>query len=363
MHITSTRPIKIPHFGLARQYQDHKEEFLAASDAALRTGQFDEGEFTKQFEDWLKQRTRARYAVTVNSGTQALEFIARYELTLNPDVTTIKIPNLTYPATMNAFITAGWKVEIADTDGHGIYHPVAEDEMACVVGLYGRALRQGYPCKFIVDAAQHWLVANKTFGCGMAVSFDPTKNLPSSGNGGAIITDNKSLYDFALRYRDQGGEDFKFVGTNSKMSEQDCAQTLVRTKYIDHWQIRRQEIAGFWNEEFEDLPVKCLCEVEKFDSRIIKPSSTHAYQKYVLYTAERNSLHTSMLLDGIESKIHYKYTLGELDEAKNRGLAKPDLMSVSMMLSRGVLSLPMYPELTDLEVEFIAERVRRHFNK
>jgi dTDP-4-amino-4,6-dideoxygalactose transaminase len=84
-------------------------------------------------------------------------------------------------------------------------------------------------------------------------------------------------------------------------------------------------------------------------------SNTHAHQKFVVYLEDRNSLHTHLLVNGIDSKVHYEYVLGDLPIAKK--LVKPDLLSTSVMLSRGVLSLPMYPELTDQDVEYIAERV------
>ena len=66
-----------------------------------------------------------------------------------------------------------------------------------------------------------------------------------------------------------------------------------------------------------------------------------------------------MILNGVNTKIHYEYVLGDLPTAKN--LQKPDLLSTSVMLSRGVLSLPMYPELTDLEVDYIADKVDEFF--
>ena len=65
------------------------------------------------------------------------------------------------------------------------------------------------------------------------------------------------------------------------------------------------------------------------------------------------------MVNGINSKVHYEYVLGDLPTAKN--LQKPDLLSTSVMLSRGVLSLPMYPELTDLEVDYIADKVDEFF--
>jgi dTDP-4-amino-4,6-dideoxygalactose transaminase len=77
-----------------------------------------------------------------------------------------------------------------------------------------------------------------------------------------------------------------------------------------------------------------------------------------MYLADRNSLHTHLLTDGIDSKIHYEYVLGDLPISKN--LTKPDLLSNSVLLSRGVLSLPMYPELTDIEVDYIVDKVKEY---
>jgi dTDP-4-amino-4,6-dideoxygalactose transaminase len=246
-------------------------------------------------------------------------------------------------------MNAGWKVELIDTDRHGIIN-VNTDTYICLVGLYGRKPWAGkvYPDNYscIVDGAQHWLCADGDVGSGMAISFDPTKNLPSSGNGGAIVTNSEALYRFAMNYKDNGkSTDFSHPGTNTKMSEQDCAQLLVRTKYIDEWQDRRHEIANYWIDCFKDLPLRCLTDT-------IGP---HAHQKFVMYMPDRNSLHTHLITDGIESKIHYEYTLGDLPISKN--LVKPDMLSTSVMLSRGVLSLPLYPELTDEEVEHVANKV------
>jgi dTDP-4-amino-4,6-dideoxygalactose transaminase len=198
----------------------------------------------------------------------------------------------------------------------------------------------------IVDGAQHWLVCDGDVGSGMSISFDPTKNLPSSGNGGAIVTNDEQLYLFAATHRDNNKPAFHDVGTNSKMSEQDCAQILVRAKYIDEWQKRRGEIAKYWCDKFKELPLTCLSDTK----------DPHAHQKFVMYLPERNSLHTHLLTDGINSKIHYNYVLGDLPTTKN--LSKPDLLSTSVMLSRGVLSLPIYPELTDIEVDYIVDKVK-----
>ena len=107
---------KISHFGLKRQTENLKAELLDATYEAMKEGQFLEGPFTREFEAWLCKRTGSQYATLVHSGTQALEFIAKSirdmndskVVQYNPDK--IVLPNLTYPATLNAFLNTGWEV-------------------------------------------------------------------------------------------------------------------------------------------------------------------------------------------------------------------------------------------------------------
>ena len=347
--------MNIPHFGLARQYKNIGEELLDATHRALKDGQLMSSHYTRSFEEWLKHKTNTKYAITVHSGTQALEIIARWKkikhnetMDGNPKV---RIPNLTYPATLNSFLTAGWDVDLVDTDKNGIidHNLRVGGVYDCVMGFAGRRpwsdVRYEDSYGVIVDGAQHWLEAGGNVGSGMAISFDPTKNLNSSGNGGAIVTNDEKLYLYASSYRDNCKPYFHDVGTNSRMSELDCAHLLVRVKHINAWQIRRATISSYWCEQFKNLPMTCLS-----DTR-----DPHAHQKFVMYLPDRNSLFTHLMLDGIECKRHYEYVLGDLPSAKD--LAKPDLLSTSVMLSRGVISLPMYPELTDNDVQYIANKV------
>lgn len=350
--------LQIAHFGLNRQYKNLKDELLNATNEVLKEGQLVSGSFTRSFEDWLKNKTNTKYAVTVHSGTQALEIIALFKkqqhLEVRQGIPKIRIPNLTYPATLTSFLKAGWEVELADTDKTGILnHDVHPGVYQCLVGLYGKLPwpNTNYSDSFgvIVDGAQHWLVAGDQIGSGMAISFDPTKNLPCSGNGGAIVTNSEKMYLFASSYKNNNKPYFHDVGTNSKMSELECAHILVRSQYIDEWQSRRQYITDYWINCFKNLPITCLNKTEV----------PHANQKFVLYVEDRNSLQNHLLLAGVDSKFHYEYTLGDLPIS--RELDKPDLLSTSIMLSRGVISLPLYPELSDIEVEYIAQKVEKFY--
>lgn len=349
---------KISFFGLARQYHNLKDELLDATDKVLSSGVLMNGEYTSKFETWLALRTKTNFVITVHSGTQALEIIAKYYLKSYQDVIDItpkiKIPNISYIATLNAFLNTGWEVELIDTDKNGLIK-IDKDELddvvnsVCLVGLYGaNPVGRSVFNSTIVDGAQHWLVADN-IGDAMAISFDPTKNLPATGNGGAIVTNDRELWDYAYSYRSNGKNEFAIAGTNSRMSEQECAQILVRAKYIDNWQWRRKEIRYYYQNEFRNLPFHCLS----------RDYMIHADQKFVIYTDKRDDLMKYLLDKGIDVKIHYPKALSEYPVAKD--LVKPDMLSTSVMLCRGLLSLPIYPELTDGEVEYIAKQVKQFF--
>lgn len=354
---------KIAHFGLVRQYKKLTQELLEATHQSLSSGCLVDGPFTKQFEKWLRKKTGARYASVVHSGSQALEFMAHYEyidaLAITQAVPKIALPNITYPATLNAFINAGWEVTIHDTDKNGLKawtRDTSPLDYDCFVGLYGASPDMSTEDSWgmITDGAQHWLEANGNFGIGMAISFDPTKNLNGSGNGGAVVTNHQPLYEFIKNYKNNGKPMHAISGTNSRMSEQDCAQILVRTRYIDEWQARRKNIRLYYIDRLKGLPLRCLS--EGFER--------HADQKFVIYVeGDRNKLLSYLLDNNIEAKIHYNTPLSELPITKELNLPRPDMLSVSMMLCKGVISLPIYPELHDTEVEYICNIIKKFYDK
>lgn len=362
---------KIKFFGLDRQYKNLKPELLDATDKAMSSGHLVDGPFAEKFKDWLSIKTKCHYVVLCHSGTQALEIMARHELSTMPDTDpyaewtydkesykTIRVPNLTYPATLNAFASAGFKIDLCDVDSSGIMVPnenIDKPQLECYVGLYGRPVpKDRFQNVCIIDGAQHWLVADGDVGVGMAISFDPTKNLNASGNGGAIVTNDEALYDFAMRWRDNGKPDFMYPGTNSKMSEIDCAHLLVRTQYLDEWQARRRQIRERYLAEFSKIKsVTCMTDV-----------SNHQDQKFVIRNnLERDMLKKNLSEKGIETRIHYEKPLsdtiiGNSEHIRNR----PDMMSTSHALSKGVLSLPIYPEMTDSEVDKVINGVIYYFD-
>lgn len=351
---------QIAFTGLKRQYNNLRQEILDATDSVLTSGILMDGPRTSHFELWLAGKNKTRYAVTCHSGTQALEMIADYysqRITIRPPK--ILVPAFTFPASANAFIRAGWDIEFIDTDAYGVMDLSKIDftqthHAVLAVGLYGTSVEHfthQYVGGIIEDAAQHWLANDsKRVGPVAAISFDPMKNLGNYGNGGAVVTDDIEFVNFAHGWRCHGKiTNHAEVGTNSRMSEVDCAQMLVKAKYIDDWQLRRYEIAYHWMREFEDAdaPLRCLVTRNNIDR--------HALHKFVIDVDNRDEVAQKLKWAGIETKVHYQYPLHELPAYQQ--YQGPTILSAASSLSRRCLSLPIYPELTDSEVEHIANAV------
>ena len=341
--------MKIPFTGIQRQYANLREEIMDITDQVLNTGHLMNGPWTMHFEDWLANKNHVKYAVTCHSGTQALELIAAFhrQFGFGGATPTVLVPAMTYVATANAWARAGWKIHIVDTDGYGLIDPkkVPRDlvfHAVCTVGLYGAAYNRWFPNEsnyaMIEDGAQHWLANDcRRHGVACAISFDPTKNFANYGNG-----------DFARDWQSngKGGGDAEYV-TNSRMSEVDCAQMMIKARYLNDWQARRETIARYWMQRFADSSVRCLIDRTNVDK--------HCFHKFVIDIDNRDSVMNKLESAGISTKIHYTRPLHE--EPRYVNTPGPNMMSAASSLARRGLSLPIYPELTDTEVEFIADQV------
>ena len=295
--------------------------------------------------------------MTCHSGTQALEIIAEYYATQTymPCPPRVLIPAMTYVATVNAFRRAGWAVTIVDTDVYGqMDHKKIDREQSVqatvAVGLYGQSINKheylNNNAVVIEDGAQHWLSDGcRRIGSVTAISFDPMKNFNSYSNGGAIVTDDINMLDFARSWRNNGKPNFQMIGTNSRMSEVDCAQLMIKAKYIDEWQRRRSKISGYWLDRLRGTAVRSL--IDETNHR------THAVNKFVIDVNNRDILKRNLEIRRIETKILTWEPLHELPAYDE--FPGPDVLSVASALSRRTLCLPVYPELTDLEVEYVID--------
>jgi len=366
---------KIPFFGVDRQYQNLREEILDATDQVYSSGKTLDGRFTEQFERTVAKMTERKYACAVGSCTQALIFSLRaiedFGVTHK-----VLIPAQSFVATINAVLEAGYDPVFCDVDSStGLLDlnkiPVTADEISAImyVNLFGNVLDQDRLISYmeifserkipvIEDAAQSFGayyqgVPSGKLGDISCLSFDPTKNLNNYGSGGMILTDDPAIWELVADMRDNGKANEHIAsGTNSKMSEADCAQMLVKLKYFDSWQKRRTEIANYYTEELDGW-----VSIPTVDMNV-----EHAWSKYVIHSDSRSTLHVALGNVGVETRINYatplhlqpvsyQFDFGRYD--------RTDILDGAEQFSRTCLSLPIYPELEDYEIEYVVDAVKQ----
>lgn len=365
----------IPFFGVQRQYLQHKEELLEAIDRVLSSGQVLDGPYTNFFERKIAARCHRRHAIAVNSCTQGLIFALGASDTRNK----ILVPAISYVATVNSTLMAGCEPKFVDVDDRGLLDldqidfslHEANIDAVMYVNLFGNMLdydklrtitnffNPNHPhIPIIEDAAQSFGgylngVPSGKLGDISVLSFDPTKNLPNYGSGGMILTDDDDVADICYNLRDNGKRSsHSMVGTNSKMSESDCAQMLVKLKYFDEWQRRRSAIAEYYTDRISNY----------VDPILPAEGVTHAWHKYVIRNIgpSRSALQLALDAQGIATKIHYEHTLPEYDVSFDYYNYSKEIFRSADAHCREALSIPIYPELTDAEVERIADTIVNH---
>jgi dTDP-4-amino-4,6-dideoxygalactose transaminase len=196
----------IPFSGLARQYQNIKKEILEETDYVYKTGKVLDGEFTFRFENAMAARCGRRFAVTVNSGTQALQF-AQKVLLGSGRVNKVLIPTISFVATLNSVLMENNQPVFCDVDDQGLLDlssmdfPLGWNDIDCImyVNLFGNVVDYNLlktisfffnrKIQIIEDAAQSFGASyydqpSGSLGDVSVLSFDPTKNLGNYGSGG-----------------------------------------------------------------------------------------------------------------------------------------------------------------------------------
>ena len=370
----ATKTIKM--YGVDRQYQNLKREVLDITDSVLSTGRVLDGDYTVRFELAMAHRLGRDYAVVVNSATTGLLFALK--CLVSSAKPGLLIPAVSYIATMNsAVLSKSTNIQICDVDSSGLMdlgraNQVLGSEIQTVmyVNLFGNTVdwdRFKIMTEFfgsdrvrvIEDAAQSFGasfngVPSGKMGDISVLSFDPTKNLNNFGSGGMILTDDAGVYEVVKNLRDNGKHTgHELPGINSKMSEVDCAIMIMKLKHFDKWQARRTEIADYYTRELQ----------EYVEVPVTTPGAVHAWSKYVIRVPNRIMLKKHLDYNDIESKMTYTRTLYE--EFVGRAYAPVGLTSDDNWechrFTRECLSLPIYPELYDSEVERVVKTIREYF--
>lgn len=375
--ITDSPPTleRIPLLDLRAQYHIIREEARAAFDAVAESTAYAQGPAAKTFEEEFARWCGVKNCVSVNTGTSALHLALRC-LDIGAGDEVITVP-MTFIATAWAVYYVGATPVFVDIDPQRRTMDPQQLEKAITprtkaiipVHLYGQvadmgpileiANRHGIPV--IEDAAQahgatyHGRKAGQ-HGLMACFSFYPGKNLGGLGEGGALVTNDKHLATRAAQLRNHAQSERYFhdeIGYNYRMDSIQAAMLSLKLKHLDDWNIARAFRAVRYKELLHDLPMTLPTKFE---------DSQSVYHCYVIESDRRDELREALDAAQIDSGLHYPVPLHLQQACKELGYKKGDFPH-SERLSRTCLSLPIFPELNDQQMERIAMALRRAFGK
>jgi dTDP-3-amino-3,4,6-trideoxy-alpha-D-glucose transaminase len=366
--------VKVPFGNLAADYAARKDPIDRAVSRVLARGWFILGEEGRAFERELADYLGVSEVAACASGTEAIALsLAACGLGAGEEVL---VPANTCVPTIAGVRQAGCRPRLMDARPRDLLCGVAEVEAAItpetrafvVVNLYGGAcdgeelarLAALRHLLMIEDCAQSHGSASGgkktgTFGKAAAFSFYPTKNLGAYGDAGAVATSDPAVAERLrlLRNYGQTKRDFHVKeGWNSRMDELQAAILRAKLPRLDKENARRREIAARYDAAFADLPLEVLESAA---------GAEPVYHLYPVRLERRDELRQHLAEAGIETLIHYPIPI-HLQPAYTFLGNREGEFPVAEKAARSLLSLPIYPTLTDGEVNFVADHVREFFS-
>jgi dTDP-4-amino-4,6-dideoxygalactose transaminase len=352
----------VPYLDLGRNAAAMRAELDDAFAAVLSRGRFVGGPALERFEERWSDWCWAPHAVGVNSGTDAIA-IALRALGFGPGDEVITAAN-TCVATVTGIAASGATAVLADVDpGTWTLDPdsarlaVTDRTRAIVpVHLYGQCadlapLRElGLP--ILEDAAQAHGAEREGLRRGelAAYSFYPTKNLGALGDAGAVVTSEVDLAERMRMLRSHGERAeargiAALTGVNSRLDELQAEILLRKVEHLDEWNERRRQLAAFYLERLAGADVVLPVEAE---------GTKHCWHLFVVLVEDREAFRGRLLEHGVETLVHYPEPIHK--QAAYAHLPRVEV-PVAERLCEQVVSLPLYPELTDAEAEQVVKAV------
>ncbi|MGA1869146.1 MAG: DegT/DnrJ/EryC1/StrS family aminotransferase [bacterium] len=362
----------VPFIDLIKTHTPLNQEILAAWEEILNTTRFVGGPHVDAFEDEFAGACGVKYAVAVHSGTDGIR-LALLALGVKPGDEIITVPN-TFIATTEAITQAGAKPIFIDIDPHTYNMDVNKIESAITahtvgivpVHLYGQPCDMDPICQIakdknlwvLEDACQAHLAEYKdkkagSLGDAAAFSFYPGKNLGSCGEGGAVTTDNPDLAQTVRMLRDHG-QARKYYhdreGYNARLSALQCAALRIKLKHLPSWTKQRQRNADKYTEYLQNINGVTLPFVPSW----AKP----VWHLYVILVENRDRIQSQLSDMGVSTALHYPIPL-HLQKAYSYFAFDKGAFPVTESCATRLLSLPMFPELTEDQIFHVAECLRK----
>ena len=369
--------MKVPYFDLSRSHQKFIDQAQEAFNRILKSGAYILGPALKELEAEFAAYIGTKYALGVGSGTDALTFALKAAGIKKGDE--VIVPSFTFTATALAVLHAGATPVFADVeentfnlDPESVRQALSRKTRAMIpVHLFGQCanmtalmtLAKQKKLKVVEDACQaHGALWDKMmaggFGDAGAFSFYPTKNLGGIGDGGMVTTSDEKLLKHVLQYRNLGkGIDDPFVhdeiGWTSRLDSLQAAFLSIKLKFLDELNRERRAVAEMYHKKLAGTPLGLPMEVA---------GAYHVYHLYVVRVPDgkRNALKEHLAAQGIPTMVHYATPVHAQPIMKSHKTRKVKL-PVTEKLREEVLTLPLFPGMTEPEIDAVAGAIQRFF--
>ena len=356
---------------LQRQYQTIRDEVLAAFDTALSGMQLFLGPNVRAFEAEFADYCGVDAAIGVGSGTDAL-YLALRACEIGPGDEVITVAN-SFIATVEAIVMAGAKPVFVDVDPETATMNPEKVSAAITprtralmpVHLYGQAaemnqlmaIAQEYGLRMIEDASQAQGARYNgrrvgSWGDIAAFSLYYSKNLGGYGEAGIVTTNDPLLAERVRMLRDHGSRKryhHELIGMNSRLDELQAAILRIKLRRLDDWNRARRAHAKVYSTLLQDivtLPVE-------------RANAEHIYYTYVIEANDRDALQAALTAQGVQTGIHYPVPL-HLQPACADFACPQGSLPITEHLAGRILSLPMFPELTEQEIDRVCDAIRAY---
>lgn len=361
----------VPFVDLSRQYLGLREELLDAIDRVCRSGAYILGPDVTMFEERLAAFCGTRFALGVANGADAL-LLSMKALGIGPGDEVITAPN--------SFIASAWTIHALGATP--VFADVAEDfnidpekvEAAITrrtraimpVHLTGRPARMDalleicrrHGLHMVEDAAQAIGARYNgkrvgSFGAAGGFSLHPLKNLHAYGDGGVITTDDPAVFEKVAKLRNHGlrnRDECEVWGVNSRLDSIQAAVLLVKLTHLDAWNARSRAIAGRYRAalaRYMWVPTD-------------RPEEEPVYHRFIVQAEDRDRMMAFLAREGVETKVNYPIPIHLQPIGRGMGHKEGDFPVAERQAER-IMSLPLYPEMTDDEVGFVIDRVEKFF--
>jgi len=366
--------MKVKFIDLKLQYECLKDSIDLAIKNVIENTSFIGGKYVREFEQMFSSKYGVKNFISTANGTDSLYIIMKM-LGIGPGDEVITAAN-SWISSSETITQCGAKPVFVDIDP--LFYTIDENKIEEKINSRTKAIMPvhifGQMCnmeKIKRIAAKHKLFVIEdcaqshfseyagqlagTFGIAGSFSFYPGKNLGAYGDAGGIMTNDDELGTRCRMFANHGSlvkHDHKMEGINSRLDGLQAAILSVKLNYIDQWTEKRIQHASFYSQLFS-LSKHVIAPV-------VRPDTKHSFHLYVVRVKRRDALQNHLRESGIEAAIHYPSPLPFLPAYSHFGYDRSDF-PVSYSYKDEILSLPLFPELSEEQIEYVVNSVDRFY--